>query len=161
MTRKGLGETSVNSSQESLQRIETLPQETYPYTPNADINCAFVPKPSAVPSYVVWGAQPPSWGSHTFREVVWDLCTALSKLQCQLLYHAFEHRTMLNTYEHFPFHKNTQFPEKPDPSSLPQRLPFAQHLSGIWSTLPGTRMTIVWGPYLWFLEGCLQPSRCF
>lgn len=138
MTRKGPRESSVNSSQQSLQRTVTLSQETYPYTPNTDINCSFVPKPAAVP-FVVWGAHPPP-GDHTaFREVVCDLFSALS----QLLYHTFEHRTMLNNYGYIPLHKTIQLPGKPDPNSLPQRVPFAQHLSGIWSTLPATRITIV------------------
>lgn len=58
MTRKGLRVSSVNSSQQSLHITETLPQETCPYTPNADINCSFVPKPAAVLSCVVWGHSP-------------------------------------------------------------------------------------------------------
>lgn len=144
MTRKGLRETSVNSSQQSLQRIETSPHETYPYTPDCRYKLLICTKASSSSTLYGFGGIAPSPGDNTtFRKVVCDLFTALSKFRCQLLYHAFECRTTLNTYEYFPFDKNTQFPEKPDPSSLPQRVPFAQYLSGIWSTLPATRMTIV------------------
>lgn len=143
MTRKGLRVSSVNSSRQSLHRMETLPQETYPSTPNADINCSFVPKPAAVPSYAVWEHR--AFGDRTaFRELVCDLFSALSKFGVNCLTTHWSTELCSTTVDISHFTKTFNFQRsQTEAVSLPQRVPFAQHLSGIWSTLPATRMTIV------------------